>query len=93
MFCKNPIKPRFIFAVSSTSFTDGCFYVAQFSVLYKQLYYLWSMIFGCQSSERLMFLHVPSARMILNDSTVAVDVIKLLNLSRPEVDTTSPLLL
>ncbi len=46
-FCKNPIKPRFIFVASSTSFTDDFFYVAQFSVLSKQLYYLWSMIFGC----------------------------------------------
>jgi len=52
-FHKNPIKPRFICAASSTSLTDvykcGC-------VLSSKLCFLRSMTFGCLNSKRQIFL-------------------------------------
>jgi len=53
------------------------------SILSTKLYCMWSMIFGCQPRERLMFLPCNSSR-ILHDSTRAMDVIKLLNLLKLE---------
>jgi hypothetical protein len=46
-FHKNPIKPRFICAASSTSLTE---------VLSTKLFFLQSMTFGCQNSERQVVL-------------------------------------
>jgi hypothetical protein len=48
------------------------------------------MTFGCQSSERQMFLVLVG---FINNFTVVVDVITQLNLSRSEVHKISPVLL
>lgn len=53
------------------------------SILSTKLYNMWSMIFGCQPWERLMFLPCNSS-WILHDSTRAMDVVKLLNLLKSE---------
>jgi hypothetical protein len=79
-FHKNMLKPRSI-CVTSFDFLHWWFKVVQFSL--QSYYYMWSMIFGCQPWERLMFLPCNNSQ-ILHDSTRAMDVIKLLNLLKLE---------
>jgi hypothetical protein len=86
-FHRNPIKPRFICATSSTSLTDVskwlCFF---FKAMFPTVNHLWV--------SKLKKADVPcDSSWILNGSTGVVEVINNLNRLRSEIDKASPLLL
>ncbi len=86
-FHKNPIKPRFICAASSTSLTDVSKWLCSFfKAMFPTVTDLWV--------SKLKKADVPcDSSWILNDFTGVVEVINKLNLSRSEIDKASPLLL
>jgi hypothetical protein len=86
-FHKNPIKPRFICAASSTSLTDVSKWLCSlFKDMFPTVNDLWL--------SKLKKADVPcDSSWILNDSTGVVEVINNLNCSRSEIDKAFPLLL
>jgi hypothetical protein len=86
-FHKNPIKPRFIYAASSTSPTDVSKLLCSFfKATFPTVNDLWI--------SKLKKADVPcDSSWILNDSTGVVEVINNLNRLRSEIDIASPLLL
>ncbi len=79
-FHKNPIKPRFICAASSTSLTDVSKWLCSF---FKAMFYTVNDLWV----SKLKKADVPcDGSWILNDSTGVVEVINNLNLSRSEID-------
>ncbi len=86
-FDKNPIKPRFICAASSTSLTDVSKWLCSFfKAMFPMVNDLWV--------SKLKKADVPcDSSWILNDSIGVVEVINKFNLSRSEIDKASSLLL
>jgi hypothetical protein len=86
-FHKNPIKPRFIYAASSTSLTDVPKWLCSFfKAMSPTVNDLWV--------SKLKKADVPcDSSWILNDSTGVVKVMNNLNRSRSEIDKASLLLL
>ncbi len=86
-FHKNPIKPKFICAASSSSLIDVSKWVCSFfKVLFPTVNDLWV--------SKLKKADVPcDSSWILNDFTGVVEVINNLNHSKFESDKVSPLLL
>jgi len=79
-FDKNPIKPRFICAASSTSLTDVSKWLCSFfKAMFPMVNDLWV--------SKLKKADVPcDSSWILNDSIGMVEVINKFNLSRSEID-------
>jgi len=86
-FHKNPIKPRFICAASSSSLTDVSKWLCSFfKAMFPTINDLWV--------SKLKKTDVSfDSSWILNDSTGVVELINNLNRSRSEIDKASPLLL
>jgi hypothetical protein len=86
-FHKNPIKPRFICAASSSSLTDVSKWLCSFfTAMFPTVNNFWV--------SKLNKADVPcDSSWILNDFTGVVEVINNLNCSRSEIDKASPLLL
>lgn len=85
-FCKYPFKIE-----TEMYFVQPVLLSQMFLKWLSSFYYLWSMTFGCQSSERL---NVPALLVVGFSRTIgALDVIKFWNLWSLEVDKSSPLLL
>jgi hypothetical protein len=86
-FVRFGIKPRFIYAASSTSLTDVSKWLCSFfKAMFPTVNDLWV--------SKLKKADVPcDSSWILNDSTGVVEVINNLNRSRSEIDKASPFLL